>query len=36
MTAAGKKTWIAKIFARVANFIDWLAKGQEGNLPCSG
>jgi hypothetical protein len=36
MTTAEKKTLIAKIFGRVSKFIDWLAKGQEGNLPCIG
>jgi hypothetical protein len=36
MTVAEKKSLIAKILARVSNFIHWLAKGQEGNLPCTG
>ena len=36
MTSAEKKTWIAKIIDRAAKFVDWLAKGQEGNSACTG
>jgi hypothetical protein len=35
-TGLVKKTLIGKISSRVSKVLDWLAKGQEGNLPCSG
>ncbi len=36
MTAAEKKPLVAKIFSRFSKFFAWLAKGQEGNLSCTG
>jgi len=35
-TGSAKKTLIGKILSRVSKVLDWLAKGQTGNLPCSG
>jgi len=31
-----KKSMMGKIYAQFSKFIDWLAKGQAGNLPCAG
>jgi len=31
-----KSSLIAKIGAPFLKFINWLAKGQEGNVPCAG
>jgi len=31
-----KSSLIAKIGASFSKFINWLAKGQEGNVPCAG
>jgi len=31
-----KKSLIGKISIRLSKVLDWLAKGQEGNLPCTG
>ena len=31
-----KKSLIGKIAASFARFINWLAKGQEANPPCTG
>jgi hypothetical protein len=31
-----KKTLIGIIYARLSKFIDWIAKGYDGNLPCIG
>jgi hypothetical protein len=35
-TDLAKKSLFGKIFIRLAKVLDWLAKGQEGNLPCTG
>ena len=31
-----KKSFIGKISSRISKVLDWLAKGQTANLPCSG
>jgi len=30
------KSLIGKISSRISKLLDWLAKGQAGNLPCNG
>jgi hypothetical protein len=31
-----KPSLFGKIRIQIANFIDWIAKGQQSNLPCTG
>ena len=31
-----EKSVIRKVFHQLSRFMNWLAKGQEGNLPCVG
>jgi hypothetical protein len=31
-----EKSVIRKVFRQLLRFMNWLAKGQEGNLPCVG
>jgi hypothetical protein len=33
---ATEKTVMGKIFRQLAKFMDWLAKGHDGNSPCVG
>jgi hypothetical protein len=34
--SATEKSVIKKFFRQLSRFVNWLAKGQEGNLPCVG
>jgi hypothetical protein len=33
---SGEKTVMRKIFFQLSKFLDWLAKGHDGNMPCVG
>jgi hypothetical protein len=33
---SAEKSVIRKILIQLSKFIDWLAKGHDGNLPCVG
>jgi len=33
---SAEKSVMRKIFSQLSKFMDWLAKGHDGNLPCVG
>jgi hypothetical protein len=33
---SGKRPLVEKNYTRFSKFIEWLAKGYEGNMPCKG